>query len=93
MSEIDQLLKPQVGGTIMVNDHRRWVEVSEYYREDESKPFSHLSKRLKCKAIFHQFSVDYEELETGVGNFAVAIVEHENGNVEAVQVDLISFSV
>lgn len=40
---------------------------------------------------FHQFGVDYEELNDGVGNFSTAIVEMPDGKVVNVPVDLIEF--
>lgn len=40
---------------------------------------------------FHQFSSGYEEFENGPGNYAVAIVERDDGTVETVPADLIRF--
>lgn len=42
-------------------------------------------------AKFHQFGVDYEEFETGAGNFSTAIIEREGGAVENVPVHLVEF--
>lgn len=42
-------------------------------------------------AIFHQFSQDYEEFESGAGNYAVAIVERDDGSVQMVRADRIKF--
>ena len=42
-------------------------------------------------AVFHQFGVDYEEFETGAGNFSVAIIEWSDGQVEMVRADRIKF--
>ena len=33
------------------------------------------------EGYFHEWGSDYEEFETGPGNFSVAIVEDEDGNV------------
>ena len=40
---------------------------------------------------FHQFGMDYEEFETGPGNFSTAIVECDDGTVKNVPADLIKF--
>jgi hypothetical protein len=43
------------------------------------------------QAIFHQFTTDYQELEGGVGNYPIALIELENGTVIGVPVDCITF--
>lgn len=43
------------------------------------------------EATFHQFGVDYEEFETGPGNFTTAIVEWPDGRVESVAVNRVRF--
>jgi hypothetical protein len=40
---------------------------------------------------FHGFGVDYQEFESGAGNFSIAIVEKENGEVIKVDVEHIEF--
>ena len=42
--------------------------------------------------LFHQFGCDYEEFETGPGNFSTAIVEMPDGSVKNVPVELIVFN-
>lgn len=34
------------------------------------------------KGVFHQWGSDYEEYETGPGNYSVGIVELEDGSVQ-----------
>jgi len=41
--------------------------------------------------MFHGFGVDYQEYETGPGNFSTAICELEDGSVRNVPVHLIKF--
>lgn len=41
--------------------------------------------------LFHGWGLDYEEFESGAGNYSIAIVEKENGEVIKVQVDDIKF--
>ena len=45
----------------------------------------------KGVAVFHQFSVDYVEFESGPGNFSTAIVEWPDGKVESVPVEYVRF--
>lgn len=45
----------------------------------------------KGEAAFHQFGCDYEEFESGPGNFSTAIVEWPDGTVENVRADRIRF--
>ena len=41
--------------------------------------------------IFHQFGIDYEEFETGPGQFSTAIVEMPDGSLKNVPVELVKF--
>jgi hypothetical protein len=43
------------------------------------------------EALFHQFGVDYEEFESGSGNFTTAVIEWDGGKVENVPVHLVRF--
>lgn len=45
----------------------------------------------KGEAIFHGFGSDYEEFETGAGNYSAAIVEWPNGQIELVRADRVRF--
>lgn len=45
----------------------------------------------KGEALFHGFGVDYEEFETGPGNYSTALVEWPNGQVESVRADHVRF--
>jgi hypothetical protein len=51
----------------------------------------HWNKTCLGEGIFHQFGVDYEDLENGPGMFTTAIVEMVNGSVKNVPVELIEF--
>ena len=68
----------------------RKVVVYEWQQE-KSKPFE---MRRVCigSGIFHQFGVNYEEFETGLGNFSTAIVEMPDGSVRNIPVNLIIFN-
>jgi hypothetical protein len=43
------------------------------------------------EALFHGFGSDYEEFESGAGNFSAAIIEWPTGQVELVRADKIRF--
>lgn len=43
------------------------------------------------EATFRQFGLEFEELQGGVGNYSVAIVEWTDGRVEMVRADRIRF--
>ena len=43
------------------------------------------------EAIFHRFGVDYEEFESGPGNFTTAIIELPDGRIRNVPVEEITF--
>ena len=65
----------------------RKVEITDYERYiDISK-----NKTVKTKAVFHQFGSDYEEFESGPGNFTTAIVELSDGTIRSVPVEHIRF--
>ena len=51
----------------------------------------HWKDREPVIAAFHQFGVDYEEFESGPGNFTVAVVELPDGTVEKAQLHEIRF--
>ena len=66
----------------------RTVKVFEYHKVEGK---SHFEKVEIGTAKFHQFGFDYEEFETGPGNYSTAIIEYDNGEVGNVHVDLIQF--
>ena len=41
--------------------------------------------------LFRQFGVNYEEFETGPGNYTTAVVELPDGNIENIPVEQIKF--
>ncbi len=47
--------------------------------------------KFKGNALFHQFGMDYEEFETGAGNYSTAIIELEDGTVKNIPADMIKF--
>lgn len=68
----------------------RRVEYFEYAtKTNDGNPT--IKKSKIGEATFHQFGVDYEEFETGPGNFTTAILELDDGNVISVDVELIRF--
>lgn len=69
----------------------RPVTVFEYYRPDGASYSAPLKKREQCKGMFHQFGFDYEEFESGPGNYTTAIVELEDGTVITPVAEMIRF--
>jgi len=43
------------------------------------------------EATFHQWGSEYEEFETGPGNFTVAIIERDDGTVETPPASWVTF--
>jgi hypothetical protein len=48
-------------------------------------------QHLMYIGVFHQFGIDYEEFESGAGNFSTALIEKSDGTVENVYVQNIKF--
>lgn len=71
-----------------MNKNYRKVQVFKWVRK-EGKSFSDKEKDYIGK--FHEWGMDYEEFETGPGNFSVGIIEKENGEIELVFAELIQF--
>jgi len=44
-----------------------------------------------AQGYFHQWGCDFEECDTGCGNYSTAIVEKDNGEVVNVPADMIKF--
>lgn len=52
----------------------------------------HYSNKIETGfGLFHQWGCDYEEFESGPGNYSTAIVEMEDGTVRNVPCDMIQF--
>ena len=66
----------------------RMVKVNKYEKKPGDK---FMTKVSDGEAKFHQFGMDYEEFDTGAGNFSTAIIEREDGKVENISVDMIEF--
>lgn len=73
----------------MASQSLRQVQV--YKNEKNSLPPYEFEKIPWAVGIFHGFSVEYEELRDGVGNYPVAIVELPGGKVETFLLNLIKF--
>lgn len=69
----------------------REVTLIEYYRPDDYKG-GPLSIREAGEGIFHTWGVDFEEFESGPGNFSTAIVEMPEGTILNWRADMIRFN-
>ena len=58
------------------------------WEQNKNRSFS---KVEDGEGLFIQYGTDYEEFETGPGNFTTAIVEMPDGSVKNISVDLIQF--
>lgn len=58
--------------------------------EKNERSYKH-EKVIDGEAVFHQWGCDYQEYESGPGNFSTAIVEFNDGEVKNIPVQLIKF--
>ena len=65
----------------------KYVDYWEYEKNEKGI----YDKVLKGQAIFHQFGIDFEECETGVGNYSTAIIELPDGSVKNIPVENVAF--
>jgi hypothetical protein len=61
------------------------------YGHERKEGNTHYDRVCVGEGMFHQFSMDHVEYETGPGNFATAIVEMPDGTVINEHVSLIEF--
>ena len=66
----------------------RKVHVFKQVRRADGLGFD---RTFETTGEFHQWGQDYEEFETGPGNFSTAIVELPDGTVQNVPVEMIAF--
>jgi hypothetical protein len=48
-------------------------------------------KIIDKPGLFHKWGVDFEEFESGPGNYSTAIIEMEDGTIENIRADMIKF--
>jgi len=58
------------------------------WEKNEDRTFS---KVVDGEGVFIQYGTDYEEFETGPGNFTTAVIEMPDGTVKNLALDLIQF--
>ena len=61
-----------------MSESKRKVSVSVWEKESDALQYKMVDKGV---GLFHQWGVDYEEFESGAGNFTVAIVEMPDGSI------------
>ena len=66
----------------------RNVRVYKFSKEPGDK---YMKKVPDGTAKFHQFGLDYQELDNGIGNFSAAVIERDDGTVKLVPADMIEF--
>lgn len=71
-------------------EKRREVRVFKYItKKEEGRTYQ--ERVFHYTATFHQFGCDYEEFETGAGNYSTAIVELPDGSINNVPVGMVAF--
>lgn len=70
----------------------RKVTVYEWFREEGCNSTDPYKKRKVGVGVFHDFGLDYQHLDSGVGVYSTAIVEMLSGEVKSMPVDLIVFN-
>lgn len=68
----------------------RQVIVFAYERKEGDANYTKVEDG-KGRASFHAWGCDYEEFESGPGNYSTAIVERANGIIENVPADMVRF--
>jgi hypothetical protein len=66
----------------------RKVKVFEMKQDIEKRKFEKVEIGI---GKFHQFGMDFAEFETGPGNYSIAIIEMDDGNIKQIPVDMIQF--
>lgn len=61
------------------------------YKYEKAEGKMYYEKVASGEGMFHQFGCDYEEFESGAGNYSTAIVEMPDGSVENVPAEHIKF--
>ena len=75
----------------------RTVLIYKHERREREKSNAHpyggnyLEKVPDGEGLFHQWGIDYEEFDTGAGNFTTAIVERPNGEIVTPPANMIQF--
>ena len=67
--------------------------VYEWKNKTRENKTTYMDKVFKCYATFHEFGMNYEEFETGPGNYSTAVIEYKDGQLDNVPVEMIKFIV
>jgi hypothetical protein len=63
-----------------------------FYRWERIKDNpSKFEKIIDGSGLFHQWGCDYEEFESGPGNFSTAIIELPDGSIKNIYAEMIEF--
>ena len=65
------------------------MRLVEYY--EHKRVEGKLQKFLAGEGVFHKWGVEFEEFESGPGNYSTAIIELDDGTVKNIPVELIKF--
>lgn len=67
------------------------VQVYKWINKAESGQACKFERTFVSEAVFHEFGCNYEEFESGPGNFSTAIVEYNDGSMGNIPVENIEF--
>lgn len=67
----------------------RKVEVFKQVGYVNGKP----EKKKIGEAVFHEWGLDYNEFSEGAVSYSIAIIEHPDGTVESIPVNMIKFCI
>lgn len=62
-----------------------------FYKYEKAEGETHHKKVLGGVGLFHEFGCDYEEFDSGAGNYSTAIIELEDGAIKNIPVELVVF--
>lgn len=63
----------------------------KFYKYRYNQQTHKTDRCVEGEGIFHQFGVDYEEYDTGPGNYSTAIIENSDGKLHNIHVGLVEF--
>ncbi|MCP4706126.1 MAG: hypothetical protein GY865_16120 [candidate division Zixibacteria bacterium] len=61
------------------------------YKKEKNEAGSYWAKKYQGMAVFHEFGIDYEELDNCIRSFSTAILELPDGSIKNLPVELIAF--
>ncbi len=85
-------MEPKSNGPVRRVEYfnQRWVKTTYGEGGKAVKPGRFVKEKVG-EAWFHQWGIDYEEFDTGPGNFSVAIIELDDGTIKNIPAEQVKF--